>query len=91
MKICFTAGAPGLDAPVDTGHGLCPFFLVVEMTAKSIPNSSAGSSGGAGIQAAQVEAGLDVTGLITENNSQILLSIPSDSPKNTASHSIHEV
>jgi hypothetical protein len=34
MKICFTAGAYGLDAPVDTRHGLCPFFLVVEMTAK---------------------------------------------------------
>ena len=91
MKICFTAGASGLDAPVDTRHGLCPFFLVVEMTAKSIPNSSAGSSGGAGIQVAQVEAGLGVTALITENNSQILLSIPSDGPKNTVSHSIHGV
>jgi len=91
MKICFTAGASGLNAPVDSRHGLCPFFLVVEMTAKSIPNSSAWSSGGAGIHAAQVEAGLGMSTLITENTSQILLSIPSDSPKNTASHSIHEV
>ena len=91
MKICFTAGASGLNAPVDSRHGLCPFFLVVEMTAKSIPNSSAGSSGGAGTQAVQVEAGLGVTGLITENNSQILLGIPCDGPRNTVSHSIHEV
>ena len=91
MKICFTARASGLDVPADTGHGLCPFFLVVEMTAKSFPNSSAGSLGGAGIQAAQVEAGMGMTTLITENNSQIRLSISSDSPKNIASHSIHEV
>ena len=91
MKICFTAGAYGLDAPVDTRHGLCPFFPVVEMTAKSSPNSSVGFLGRAGIQAAQAEAGLDETGLITENISQILLSNSSDSAKNTASRSIHGV
>jgi hypothetical protein len=91
MKTCFTAGASDLDAPVNTRLGLYPFFLVVETTAKSIYKSSARSSGGAGIQAAQVEAGPGMTTLITENNSQIPLSIPRDSPKNTASHSIHEV
>jgi predicted Fe-Mo cluster-binding NifX family protein len=70
MKICVTAGASGLDAPVDPRFGRCPFFIVVEtegMTVESIPNSSAGSSGGAGIQAAQAVAKLGVTALITGN------------------------
>jgi predicted Fe-Mo cluster-binding NifX family protein len=68
MKICVTAGASGLEAPVDPRFGRCPFFTVVEtdeMTAESIPNSSAGSSGGAGIQAAQAVSDLGVTALIT--------------------------
>jgi hypothetical protein len=42
MKICFTAGPSGLDAPVDIRHGLCPFSLVVEMTAKSYPTPAPG-------------------------------------------------
>jgi predicted Fe-Mo cluster-binding NifX family protein len=92
MKICFTAGASSPDAPVNAGLGRCPFFIVVEtyeMTAKSIPNSSARFSGRAGTQDAQTMAGLGVTALITENIGQILLNIPSDSAKNTASHSIY--
>jgi len=70
MKICVTSGESGLDAPVDPRFGRCPFFVVVEtedMTAESVPNSSAGASGGAGIQAAQVVARLGVTALITGN------------------------
>jgi len=70
MKICITAGAAGMDAPADPRFGRCPFFTVVEtdgMIAESIPNSGAGSSGGAGIQAAQAVARLGVTALITGN------------------------
>ena len=48
--------ASGLDVTVDSRLGLSLFSLVVEMTAKSIPNSSAGSSDGARIQVAQAEA-----------------------------------
>jgi len=70
MKICVTSVAAGLDATVDPRFGRCPFFVVVEtesMTAESVPNASAGASGGAGIQAAQAVAGLGVTALITGN------------------------
>jgi len=70
MKICVTAGAPGLDAPVDPRFGRCPYFVIVEtegMTAESVPNTSAGTSGGAGIQAAQAVSRLGVAALITGN------------------------
>ena len=70
MKICVTAGASGLDAPVDPRFGRCPFFVVVDldsMNENSVPNSDAGASSGAGIQAAQVVAKLGVSALITGN------------------------
>ena len=70
MKICVTAGASGLDAPVDPRFGRCPFFVVVDldsMNENSVPNSDAGASSGAGIQAAQVVAKLGVSVLITGN------------------------
>lgn len=70
MKICVTAGASGLDAPMDPRFGRCPFFVVVDlesMSESSIPNSSAASSSGAGIQAAQEIAKQGVSALITGN------------------------
>jgi predicted Fe-Mo cluster-binding NifX family protein len=70
MKICVTAGTAGIDAPVDPRFGRCPFFVVVDtenMTAMSFPNSSAASSGGAGIQAAQFVAKQGIAALITGN------------------------
>ncbi|MGA9097907.1 MAG: NifB/NifX family molybdenum-iron cluster-binding protein [Methanotrichaceae archaeon] len=70
MKICVTAGALGLDSPVDPRFGRCPFFVIVEtegMTAESVPNTDAGTTGGAGIQAAQAVVKLDVAALITGN------------------------
>ena len=70
MKVCVTAGASGLDAPVDPRFGRCPFLVVVDldsMNENSVPNTSAGASGGAGIQAAQAVAKLGVTILITGN------------------------
>ncbi len=70
MKVCVTAGAEGLDAPVDPRFGRCPFFVFVDsesMAAESVPNTSANASGGAGIQAAQMLANLGVEALITGN------------------------
>lgn len=70
MKICVTAGAPGLDAAVDPRFGRCPFFVVVDldsMSDSSVPNTNASSPSGAGIQAAQEVAKLGVSVLITGN------------------------
>ena len=70
MKICVTAGASGLDAPMDPRFGRCPFFVVVDldsMSENSIPNSNVTASSGAGIQAAQEIAKQVVSALITGN------------------------
>jgi predicted Fe-Mo cluster-binding NifX family protein len=70
MKVCVTAGASGLDAPMDPRFGRCPFFVVVDMDSMnedSIPNSDATASSGAGIQAAQEIAKQGVSALITGN------------------------
>ena len=70
MKVCVTAGASGLDAPMDPRFGRCPFFVVVDldsMSENSIPNSNVTASSGAGIQAAQEIAKQGVSALITGN------------------------
>ena len=70
MKVCITAGASGLDAPMDPRFGRCPFFVVVDldsMSENSIPNSNVTASSGAGIQAAQEIAKQGVSALITGN------------------------
>jgi predicted Fe-Mo cluster-binding NifX family protein len=69
-KVCVTAGASGLDAPMDPRFGRCPFFVVVDldsMSENSIPNSNVITSSGAGIQAAQEIAKQGVSALITGN------------------------
>jgi predicted Fe-Mo cluster-binding NifX family protein len=68
MKVAVSAGASGLDAPLDLRFGRCPFFVVVEiesMVAESYPNPSVNATSGAGIQTAQVVARLGVSALIT--------------------------
>ena len=70
MKVCITAGASGLDAPMDPRFGRCPFFVVVDldsMSENSVPNSNVTASSGAGIQAAQEIAKQGVSALITGN------------------------
>jgi predicted Fe-Mo cluster-binding NifX family protein len=70
MKVCVTAGASGLDAPMDPRFGRCPFFVVVDldsMSENTIPNSNVTASSGAGIQAAQEIAKQGVSALITGN------------------------
>lgn len=70
MKICVTAAASGIDAPLDPRFGRCPFFVVVDldsMSDQSIPNSNINATSGAGIQAASEAAKLGVSALITGN------------------------
>lgn len=70
MKICVTAGASSLDAPVDPRFGRCPFFVIVDidsMDVNSVANTYAGESSGVGIQAAQTIARLGAKALITGN------------------------
>jgi len=70
MKICITAGASGLDAPMDPRFGRCPFFVVVDldsMSETSITNTNVMATSGAGIQAAQEVAKQGATALITGN------------------------
>lgn len=70
MKICVTATASGIDAPMDPRFGRCPFFVVVDldsMTGQSIANSNINATSGAGIQAASEIAKQGVSALITGN------------------------
>jgi len=70
MKVGVTAAAEGLEATADPRFGRCAFFVVVDtdsMTAKSVDNQSAMTSGGAGIQAAQAVAASGAKVLITGN------------------------
>ncbi|MDQ1261043.1 MAG: hypothetical protein QG575_224 [Euryarchaeota archaeon] len=70
MKICVSAGASGLDAPMDPRFGRCPFFVIVDldsMSETSITNSNVMATSGAGIQAAQDVARQGATALITGN------------------------
>jgi len=70
MKICVSATANSLDAPVDPRFGRCQYFLVVDsetMQFEAIPNMASGAMGGAGIQAAQIIASKGVKALITGN------------------------
>ncbi len=70
MKACVSAGASGLDAPLDPRFGRCPFFVIVDMDSMSetsVANTNAGESSGVGIQAAQTISRLGATALITGN------------------------
>ena len=70
MKVCVTAAASGIDAPMDSRFGRCPFFVVVDldsMSEISIPNANVDAASGAGIQAAQEVARQGVSALITGN------------------------
>ncbi len=70
MKICVTAAASGIDAPLDPRFGRCPFFVVVDldsMSDQSIANTNINATSGAGIQAASEIAKQGVSALITGN------------------------
>jgi predicted Fe-Mo cluster-binding NifX family protein len=68
MKICISASANSLDAPVDPRFGQCPYFIIVDletMQFEAIPNLASGAMGGAGIRAAQIIASRGVKVVIT--------------------------
>ena len=70
MKICITSTGKDLNAGVDQRFGRCQYFLIVDMDTmelKTVSNDSALSSGGAGIQAAQIVTKQDVKAVITGN------------------------
>ena len=70
MKICISSTGNNLDAVVDQRFGRCQYFIIVDpetMKMKSISNEGTLSSGGAGIQAAQIVIKEDVNSVITGN------------------------
>ena len=70
MKICVTATADSLEAQIDPRFGRCAYLIIVDsetMQFEAVPNSAAGATGGAGIQAAQTIANKGVELLITGN------------------------
>ena len=70
MKICVTATANILDAQIDPRFGRCSYLIIVDsetMQFEAIPNTAAGATGGAGIQAAQTISSKGVKLLITGN------------------------
>ncbi|HDQ34729.1 MAG TPA: dinitrogenase iron-molybdenum cofactor biosynthesis protein [Chloroflexi bacterium] len=70
MKIAISASSASLDSPVDPRFGRCPYFLLVDAETEAfeaLPNASAMSGGGAGIQAAQIIVQQGVQLIITGN------------------------
>lgn len=70
MKLCVSSTGKDLNAYVDQRFGRCPYFIIVDtetMKMKAISNEATLSSGGAGIQAAQIVTKEDVGSVITGN------------------------
>ncbi len=70
MKICVSASANTLDAPLDPRFGRCPYFVIVDsetMQFEAIQNTASAVMSGAGIQAAQTITSRGVKVLITGN------------------------
>ena len=70
MKICVTSTGNSLEAQIDPRFGRCSYLIIVDsetMQFEAIPNTAAGATGGAGIQAAQTVANKGVKLLITGN------------------------
>lgn len=70
MKICITSMGEDINAEVDPRFGRCKYFLIVDtetMDAESVSNEGISSSGGAGIQAAQMVAKTGAVTVITGN------------------------
>lgn len=70
MKVCVSATSNNLDAELDPRFGRCLYLIVVDpetMQFEAISNMAAGSTGGAGIQAAQTIVGKGIKVVITGN------------------------
>ena len=67
-KICVTASAPDLEAPIDPRFGRCAYFIFANsdtMEFEAIPNEGISVSGGAGVKAAQTVSDKGVEVVIT--------------------------
>jgi predicted Fe-Mo cluster-binding NifX family protein len=70
MKICVSATGDSLEAQLDPRFGRCLYLVIVDsetMQFEAIPNMAAGSTGGAGIQAAQNMVNKGVKVVVTGN------------------------
>jgi len=68
MRIAISSTGPDLDAEVDPRFGRCRYFVIVDSETKEfevLDNQAAMTSGGAGIQAAQMVANSGVDAVIT--------------------------
>lgn len=79
MKICISSTGKDLNAEVDQRFGRCQYFLIIDsdtMDMKTLSNEATLSTGGAGIQAAQIvtkeKVDVVLTGNIGPNAFQIL-------------------
>jgi predicted Fe-Mo cluster-binding NifX family protein len=70
LRICVTSSGDNLDAQLDPRFGRCAYLLIVDsetLQFEAVPNSAAGVTGGAGIQAAQTIANKGAKALVTGN------------------------
>ncbi|MBW2442687.1 MAG: NifB/NifX family molybdenum-iron cluster-binding protein [Deltaproteobacteria bacterium] len=70
MKLAVSANGGDLDSQLDARFGRCAFFLVInpdDLSFEVFENAAAGQGGGAGIQAAQFLAAIEVDAVITGN------------------------
>ena len=70
MKLCVSSTGKDLDADVDPRFGRCHYFLIIDtetMKINVISNESIMTSGGAGIQAAQMVVKTGATTVVTGN------------------------
>lgn len=70
MKICITSEGVSLDSRVDARFGRCRFFIITDsdtLERQVLENPNVESTGGAGIQSAQLVASKKVMAVLTGN------------------------
>ena len=70
MKICITAEGNNLDSKVDPRFGRCQYFIIADtdtLEFEAVGNPNIESTGGAGIQSAQIVAVKQVKTVLTGN------------------------
>ena len=70
MRICVTSEGNNLDSKVDPRFGRCRHFIITDtdtLKFEAIPNPNTESTGGAGIQSAQLVASKQIKAVLTGN------------------------
>lgn len=70
MKLCITSEGQDLASKVDTRFGRCQYFLIVDtdtLKFEAVENPNLESTGGAGIQSAQLVASKQAKAVVTGN------------------------